>query len=102
MIYKIDDLTLNTISHDIHRGEKEIFLTFTEYNLLVMLMDNENVVLSREKLFATMTQENKDTYQKDSNVVDVYISYLRRKIDKKGKKLIHTVRGYGYKIQSKK
>jgi DNA-binding response OmpR family regulator len=88
------DLTLSPITHKVTRGGKEIELTSKEYALLEYFMRNPEKVLTR-----TMISEHVWDYHFDSmtNVVDVYVNYLRKKIDKDfHPKLIHTLRGVGY------
>ncbi|GFE62686.1 response regulator transcription factor [Geobacter sp. AOG2] len=88
------DLRLDPVSHKVWRGSKEIELTSKEYGLLEYLMRNPNTVLSR-----AMIAEHVWDYAFDSftNIIDVYVNYLRKKIDKDyPAKLIHTVRGQGY------
>ncbi|CAG0980903.1 Transcriptional activator protein CopR [Gammaproteobacteria bacterium] len=93
---RLADLTLNTLTHTAQRGERRIELTTKEYNLLEFLMRNPNRVLSRTQIAEHVW--NLD-FVAESNVVDVYIRYLRRKIDDDaGLKLIKTVRGSGYLI----
>ena len=90
------DLTLNTLTHTAQRGERRIELTTKEYNLLEFLMRHPNRVLSRTQIAEHVW--NLD-FVSESNVVDVYIRYLRRKIDDEAElKLIKTVRGSGYLI----
>lgn len=91
---RIADLTLNTLTHTAQRGERRIELTTKEYNLLEFLMRHPNRVLSRTQIAEHVW--NLD-FVAESNVVDVYIRYLRRKIDDESDlKLIKTVRGSGY------
>lgn len=98
-ILQVGDLTLDTGSHTVKRGENEIMLSAKEYNLLEYLMLNKGIVLSREKIENHIWNFE---YEGGTNVVDVYISYLRKKIDGNCQdKLIHTVRGYGYMIEKK-
>ena len=79
------------------RGGEEIRLSAKEYGLLHYMMQNAGVVLSREKLEQHVWDYD---YSGGSNVIDVYIRYLRRKIDEgREKKLIHTVRGSGYVLK---
>lgn len=92
-----DDLTLDIASHEVKRGGKQIPLSAKEYQLLEYLLHNKGIVLSREKIENHIWNFD---YEGGTNVVDVYISYLRKKIDQKGqKKLIHTVRGTGYVLR---
>ena len=88
------DLRLDPVTHKVWRTEKEIDLTAKEYALLEYLVRNPNQVLTR-----TMIAEHVWDYTFDSftNIIDVYVNYLRKKIDRDAeKKLIHTVRGVGY------
>jgi heavy metal response regulator len=93
-VIHIDDLVIDTKSHEVIRAGKLIALSAREYVLLECLAYNKDTVLSRTDIVEHIYDEDFDM---DSNVVDVYINYLRNKIDKGfGKKLIHTVRGAGY------
>lgn len=96
-ILQIGDITLNLASHSAYYGEEELVLTKKEYELLEYLMRNKNVALTREQLLNNVWDYE---YFGDTNVVDVYIRYLRQKIDEKyGVHLISTVRGVGYIIK---
>lgn len=93
----IDDLILSTSTHRVKRGGREIELTAKEYALLEYFMRNPNRILTR-----TLITEHVWDYHFDpsTNVVDVYVNYLRKKIDQGfEKKLIHTIRGSGYIIK---
>ena len=93
----IDDLTVDCGSHRVTRGGKLIELSAKEYALLEYLMLNQGIVLSREKIENHIWNFD---YEGGANVVDVYISYLRKKIDGgHEKRLIHTVRGRGYVLR---
>jgi heavy metal response regulator len=88
------DLRIDPVTHKVWRGDKEIDLTAKEYALLEYFMRNPNQVLTR-----TMIADHVWDYTFDSftNIIDVYVNYLRKKIDREAdKKLIHTVRGVGY------
>ncbi len=92
--YQVDDLTLDLITHKVKRGNKEIILTTKEYSLLQYLMRHAGAIVTR-----TMISEHVWDIHFDvaTNVIDVYINYLRTKIDAgHKKKLIHTIRGRGY------
>lgn len=96
-VLKAQDLELDMNTKIVTRAGKEIDLSSKEYKLLEYLLENKNIVLSRERI-----QERVWGYDFDggSNVVDVYIRYLRKKIDKDfEQKLIQTVRGAGYVIR---
>ena len=93
-IYSLADLTLNVQTHTVERGGREISLTAREFTLLEYLLRNKNKVLSRQKIEDNVWDYD---YGGGTNVVDVYITYLRKKIDGGFPvKLIHTVRGVGY------
>lgn len=96
-IYQVGDLVLNTDSCKVTRAENEIKLTAKEYSILEYLIVNKGIVLSREKIENHVWNFD---YEGGTNVVDVYILYLRKKIDAPyEKKLIHTVKGKGYVIR---
>lgn len=87
-------LSLDPARHELHFGETPITLTQREFALLQVLMENRFIVLSREVLLEKVWGYE---YAGETNVVDVYIRYLRAKIDDAfGVKHIHTVRGVGY------
>ena len=91
------DLTLDTGTRRVKRGDAEIALSAREYALLEYLMHNKGIVLSREKIENHVWNFD---YEGGTNVVDVYIRYLRKKIDDgHERKLIHTVRGMGYVLR---
>lgn len=88
------DLRLDPVTHKVWRKDKEVVLTAKEYGLLEYFMRNPNQVVTR-----TMIADHVWDYTFDSftNIIDVYVNYLRKKIDRGSeKKLIHTVRGVGY------
>lgn len=96
-VIRIDDLEINTASHEVKRGGDTINLSAREYALLEYLAYNKGAVVSRTDIVEHIYHEETDM---DSNVVDVYINYLRNKIDKGFRnKLIHTVRGAGYMLK---
>ncbi len=93
-VIRIGDLEINTASHEVRRAGKVITLSAREYALLEYLAYKKDTVVTRTEIVEHIYSEDSDM---DSNVVDVYINYLRNKIDKDfKKKLIHTVRGAGY------
>jgi len=95
---QLADLTLNTLTHSAQRGDRRIELTAKEYALLEFLLRNPNRVLSRTQIGEHVW--NLD-FVPESNVVDVYIRYLRKKIDEGfDLKLIKTMRGSGYLISA--
>lgn len=91
---EIGDLTLNLVSHKVSRGSEEIELTGKEYSLLEYFMRNQEKVLTRTMIAEHVWDYNFDTF---TNVIDVYVNHLRKKIDKNfSTKLLHTLRGVGY------
>lgn len=98
-LLQVDNLTLDPQSIQVKRAGKTIELTQTEYKLLHYLIKNKKQVLSREMVLSHVWGYKPNA---DSRVVDVYIGYLRKKVDKEFKpKLIHSVRGFGYIFQDK-
>jgi DNA-binding response OmpR family regulator len=98
---KVADLTLDTINYEAKRAGKKIALSSTEFALLEYLMRNPNRILTKDNIIAHVWDYDADILP---NTVEVYIGYLRQKIDKAfsgSKPLIHTARGFGYKIESK-
>ena len=93
-VLSISNLTLDLNSHLVERNNEEIRLTGKEYRLLEYMMINKNRILSRDRI---LTHVWGFDYDGNENIVDVYINYLRKKIDVgDSEKLIHTVRGIGY------
>lgn len=91
------DLTLNDDTHEVTKGGELIELSPTEFNLLRFLMLNKEVVLSKAKILDNVWHYD---FGGDGNVVESYISYLRRKVDTGDVQLIHTVRGVGYVLRT--
>lgn len=97
-IISIADLEIDRKAKTVKRGQDAILLTAKEFNLLYYLAKNTGSVLSREKILDNVWNINFDM---NTNVVDVYINYLRNKIDKPyTTKLIHTLKGLGYVLKS--
>jgi DNA-binding response OmpR family regulator len=97
-VIQVDDLVLNPATRAVTRGGQAIELTAKEYALLEYLMRNAGRVLTRPMIAEHVWNLDFDTY---TNVIDVYMSYLRNKIDKgRAPKLIHTVRGSGYVLKA--
>lgn len=92
-ILKIHDLIINESSHEVSRANKNIELTAQEFKLLVFLAHNKNRVVSREMILSRIWDGNPDI---ETRVVDVYIGYLRKKIDFVAPKLLQSKRGFGY------
>ncbi|MGR6342055.1 response regulator transcription factor [Priestia megaterium] len=93
----IEDLSVNLETRDVIRKNKTIILTPKEYDLLVHLLKNQNIVLSRENILLTVWGYD---YEGETNVVDVYIGHLRKKLEEENTApLIQTIRGVGYVIR---
>lgn len=93
------DLRLDLRARRAHRGDSEMELSSREYSLLEYLMRHPGQILTREQILAAVWEYDFDP---QSNVVDVYIRYLRRKIDRPGEpSLIRTVRGTGYSLEAR-
>jgi two-component system response regulator MprA len=95
---QVADLVLNLVNHDVHRAETKIQLSNKEYQLLTFLMQSPGKVHSRQAIMRAVWGEN---FYGDDNLLDVYIRYLRQKIERPDlSKLIHTVRGVGFMLRS--
>jgi two-component system response regulator MprA len=93
----VADLRIDIPAHRVWRGNREIPLTRTEFNLLELLARNENIVLKRDQLLEEIWGWASETL---SNSLEVYIGYLRRKLEANNEpRLIHTVRGVGYVLR---
>lgn len=90
----LGDLQVDEKKHEVHVGEKQIELTFKEFELLAYLMRNQGIVLSRDKILDVIWNYD---YEGESRTVDVHIGSLRQKLGPCGE-LIKTIRGVGYKI----
>jgi DNA-binding response OmpR family regulator len=98
-LLRVGDLEVDTAAREVRRGEREIELTFREYELLEFMAKNPRRVLSRDFLLDRVWNQE---FGIPTNVVDVYVGYLRKKIDAEGEpKLIHTVRGAGYALKER-
>lgn len=96
-VVKFNDLTIETANRIVHRGDKTIDLTKREYNLLMTLIDNKNNVVSREQLLNKIWGPESNI---ETNVVEVYVRYLRNKIDAPDRpSYVKTVRGTGYMVR---
>ncbi|MAP62929.1 MAG: DNA-binding response regulator [Microbacterium sp.] len=96
-ILRVGDLSLNEDSHEVIRGDDEIELTATEFELLRFLMRNQRRVVSKAQILDRVWNYD---FGGRSSVVELYISYLRKKLDAGRDPLIHTVRGVGYMIKA--
>jgi len=97
MVLQLQDLTLDANRREVHRGTRQIDLTKTEFDLLHILLEQTGIVLSREYLYEHIWGFNFET---NSKSLDVYIGYLRRKLEEGGEsRLLHTARGVGYVVK---
>jgi DNA-binding response OmpR family regulator len=93
-ILRIDDLIINKTEQKVYRGGNEITLTLKEFQLLVYLAEAQGRTVSKQQITEHVWEHNFNT---NTNTVEVYINFLRKKIDKDFKiKLIHTRSGFGY------
>jgi two-component system, OmpR family, response regulator len=98
-LVKCGELTINNDEHKVFDGNRELELTPKEFRLLGFLAVNKNKVLTRSQILMAVWNIN---YDNNTNVIDVYISYLREKIDKnRNPKMIRTIKGRGYMISDK-
>ena len=96
-IYQFSDVTVNDYTKKVIRGSEEISLTSTEYKLLLYFLNNPEKVISRVEILDAVWGVN---YELGTNVVDVYVNYLRKKLDNQEEnKIIHTVIGMGYVLK---
>lgn len=96
-VLRFSDLSLDLASREVRRGERLLELTNREFELLSLFLLNPRRVLTKEEIMARVWGYD---YAGESNVLDVYIGYLRSKLEKNGeKRLLHTVRGVGYVLK---
>jgi DNA-binding response OmpR family regulator len=100
IVLEVEDLSLDPVNYDVKRSSKLIELSSKEFALLEYMMRNAGQVLSKDSIIAHVWDFDADILP---NTVEVYVGYLRNKIDKpfKGPNLIHTQRGFGYKLGAK-
>lgn len=97
VVLRVADVTLDPIQQEVLRGDEKIELTSKEYSLLQYFMSNVNETLTRKMIAENVWDINFANY---SNVIDVYVNFLRKKIDKdREERLITTVRGVGYMMR---
>ncbi len=96
-VFRIDNLVVDCNAHKVKRGDKTIELSSKEFAILEYMIQNQDVVLTRDAIEQHVWNYD---YEGGSNIIDVYIRYLRKKIDTESEtKLIHTVRGAGYVLR---
>jgi DNA-binding response OmpR family regulator len=92
--FSLGDLSLIPSRHEVRRGQRLVALTAREYALLLLLIEHGGQVLSRDQILRQVWHDQRSAA---SNVIEVYVRYLRQKLEEQGeKRLIHTVRGQGY------
>jgi two-component system OmpR family response regulator len=97
-VLTVDDLALDPARHRVARGGVEVDLTPREYGVLEFLMRHAGAVVTKQEILQSVWDVN---YEGDDNIVEVYVGYLRRKVDVPfGTHCIHTVRGVGYRLAS--
>jgi len=97
IVLSLGDLKLDTVTREVKRGDRPIELTSKEYSILEYFLKNKNRVLTKSQIAEHVWNYD---FEYNSNIVEVYIRYLRRKIDEDFKnKLIHTIRGGGYVLR---
>jgi two-component system OmpR family response regulator len=95
-VLRVGDLILDPASHEVRRGDQQVTLTPREFSVLEFLMRNHDTVVSKGEIVRGVWDTN---YEGDDNIVEVYIAYLRRKIDSPfSRSSIETVRGVGYRL----
>lgn len=98
VVFQVGDLYLNPYSRQVRRNQRDIRLSLTEFSLLEVLVRNHGQVMTRSSLLKHVWDYD---FAGQDNVLEVYISYLRTKVDKgEAQKLIHTVRGVGYRLEA--
>jgi two-component system response regulator MprA len=98
-VRRFADVTLDASTHEVHRGDRLVPLTRREFDLLMLFLDNPDTVMPRERLLADAWGFASSV---ETNSVDVYVGYLRRKLEEAGEpRLIHTVRGVGYVLRGR-
>jgi two-component system OmpR family response regulator len=95
-VLSVGDLTVDEDAHEVHRGGARIELTATEFELLRFMMRNPRRVLSKAQILDRVWDYD---FGGKAHVVELYISYLRKKIDAGREPMIHTVRGAGYVLR---
>lgn len=97
-IYRVNELVLDTKARSVKQEDQLISLTQREYNLLLVLMQHVNQVLTRDELLNLIWGVD---FEGDPNIVDVYVRYVRKKIDTSDQSIIKTIRGIGYSLRDR-
>ncbi len=93
-LLQVGDLTLNPANRQVKRGSRPVNLTAREYQLLLLLLERKGMVVSRDLILQQVWTDDRAA---SSNVIEVYVRYLRQKLEEGGeRRLIHTIRGQGY------
>ena len=96
-VLRFSDLSLNTATREVKRGNKAIELTAQEFDLLELFMRHRRQVLKRDRIYERVWGYD---FEGESNVIEVYVRYLRSKLEDQGRsRMIHTVRGVGYVLR---
>jgi DNA-binding response OmpR family regulator len=96
-LLQFEDLSLNRLTREVHRGQRSIELTAKEFDLLQYLMSHPRQVFTREQILENIWGYD---FLGDSNIIEVYVRYLRLKLEQESeKRLIHTARGVGYSLR---
>ncbi|MBW4553348.1 MAG: response regulator transcription factor [Aphanocapsa sp. GSE-SYN-MK-11-07L] len=96
-LFQFEDLRLNRLTREVHRGERAIELTAKEFDLLDYLISHPRQVITRDQILEKVWGYD---FMGDSNIIEVYIRYLRLKLEEnQEKRLIHTIRGVGYVLR---
>lgn len=97
-VHHVADLVVDTAKRTVHRGERSVELTKTEFDILELLARNADIVLSRSQIYEDVWGYD---FESSSKSLDVHVGYLRRKLEDDGEeRLLHTVRGVGYVLRS--
>jgi two-component system, OmpR family, response regulator MprA len=95
-LLQVGDLVLNPSTRQVKRGSRPVGVTAREYQLLLLLLERKGTVVSRELILRQVWNDEQDS-SSSSNVIEVYVRYLRQKLEEDGeRRLIHTIRGQGY------
>ena len=95
-LLQVADLTVDTNCRQVRRGDRPVALTAREYGLLMLLLTHAGQVVGREQILSEVWNDDQGT---SSNVIEVYVRYLRQKLEEAGEpRLIHTIRGRGYSL----